>query len=65
MKKKVDKRGKPPLNLEKRNKIIEKEELETIFARDEEDPKKKESQHPKYTQKLESNFPSPNLNIAL
>lgn len=64
MKKKVDKRGKPPLNLEKRNKIIEKEELETIFARDEEDPKKKESQHPKYTQKLESNFPSPNLNIA-
>ena len=64
MKRKAEKRIKPQIKLEKKNKIIGKEEIEVVFGRDEEELKKKEFQHQKYTQKLEINSISPNLNIA-
>ena len=64
MKRKAEKRTKPQIKLEKKNKIIGKEEIEVVFGRDEEELKKKEFQRQKYTQKLETNTTSPNLNIA-
>lgn len=61
MKTKASKKNKPSSNrLEKRNKIIEKEELEIIFAHDIEDLKKKESIQKKYTQSLLIKPQSPN-----
>ena len=61
MKTKASKKNKQSSNrLEKRNKIIEKEELEIIFAHDIEDLKKKESIQKKYTQSLLIKPQSPN-----
>lgn len=50
MKKKAEKRGRPPINLEKRTKIIEKSEIEALFSRDHESIKKKESSQQKNKQ---------------
>ena len=39
---KAEKRGRPPIKLEKKTKIIEKGELDTIFGKDQEKSKKNE-----------------------
>ena len=57
MKKKADKRGKLPQKLEKKNKILDKGELEALFSKEKED-KNSESYRKRYTQPLEEKPPS-------
>lgn len=65
MKVKADKRGKHTNKMEKKNKKIDKEEFDTIFAHDQEDLKKKESYQKKYAQTASTKPQSSNSNKEL